>query len=58
MNNVIYHKTFKTSKTMNETKKKRVATAQPCVAGKQPVGVLPITKKGFEGFVSFVTKKR
>ena len=31
-----------------------------CVAaGKQPVGLLPTTQEiGFEGFVSFVTKKR
>ena len=43
---------------MYKSKDKRVATAQPCVAGKQPVGVLPPTSnKGFEGFASFVTKK-
>lgn len=41
---------------MNKSKEKRVATAQPCVAGKQPVGLLsPTRKEGFEGFVSFVT---
>jgi len=43
---------------MKKTKEKRVATAQPCVAGKQPVGLLPPTlKKGFVGFVGFVSKK-
>ena len=41
---------------MNKSKEKRVATAQPCVAGKQPVGLLsPAQKKGFEGFAGFVT---
>ena len=39
----------------NKSKEKCVATAQPCVAGKQPVGVLPLTgNKGFVGFVGFV----
>jgi hypothetical protein len=36
------HKTYK---TMQNIKEKRVATAQPCVAGKQPVGLLSPTKK-------------
>ena len=32
-----------------------MATAQPCVAGKQPVGVLPPSfEKSFAGFDSFV----
>lgn len=30
---------------MYKTKDKRVATAQPCVAGKQSVGLLPQTIK-------------
>ena len=30
---------------MYKTKDKRMATAQLCVAGKQPVGLLPQTKK-------------
>ena len=48
------HKTFK---TMQNFKDKQKATAQPCVARKQPVGVLPPTcNKGFEGFASYVTK--
>ena len=38
---------------------KQMATAQLCVAGKQPVGMLPLTcNKGFEGFAGFVTKRR
>ena len=42
----------------NKPKEKRVAAAQPCAAGKQPVGVLPLTsKKGFESFAGFVTKR-
>ena len=41
---------------MNASKEMHVATAQPCVAGKPPVGALsPISK---EGFVRFVTKKK
>ena len=43
---------------MNKSKEKCVATAQPCVAGKQPVGLLsPTQKKGFECFAGFVTKR-
>ena len=30
---------------MYNSKDKRVAAAQPCVAGKQPVGVLPTAMK-------------
>ena len=30
------------------------ATAQPCVAGKQPVGLLPPRLNGFACFVGFV----
>ncbi len=41
---------------MFDSKDKRMATAQPCVAGKQPVGMLPTTfEKGFVSFASFVT---
>ena len=32
---------------MNKSKEKRVATAQPCVAGKQPVGLLSQHEKWF-----------
>jgi hypothetical protein len=40
------HKTHKTCKTMiYKSKENRMATAQPCVAGKQPVGVLSPTQK-------------
>ena len=42
---------------MQNFKKKCEATAQPCVAGKQPVGLLSHpTKEGFVGFDGFVTK--
>ena len=34
------------------------ATAQPCVARKQPIGVLPTTfENGFDCFAGFVTIK-
>ena len=43
----------------HKSRENRMATAQPCVAGKQPVGVLsPTQKKGFEGFAGFVKKNR
>jgi len=43
---------------MQNLKEKRVATAQPCVAGKQPVGLLSQPRKqSFESFVGFVTKQ-
>jgi hypothetical protein len=52
----LYHKTDKTSKTINSY---RIGCggAQPLAAGKQPVGVLPPTKKSFVGFAGFVGKK-
>jgi hypothetical protein len=34
-----------------------VGGSQPLAAGKQPVGVLPPTKKSFVGFAGFVGKK-
>jgi hypothetical protein len=34
-----------------------MATAQPCVAGKQPVGVLPPFEKSFAGFDGFVQQQ-
>ena len=49
-------KTFKTNKTMNKPNEKCVAAAQPCAAGKLPVGKLshnPNTM-GFVCFVGFV----
>lgn len=55
MFNSIYHKTCKTYKTMNKLEK-RVATAQPCVAGKLPVGKFSHTSKklSFGCFFCFV----
>ena len=42
----------------NKSKEKRMAARNRVAAGKQPVGVLPPTsKKGFEGFAGFVTKR-
>ena len=53
------NKTYKTNKTMNNSKEKRVAARNHVAARKQPVGVFPSTsKKGFEGFAGFVTKKK
>ena len=44
---------------MNNSKEKRVAARNHVAARKQPVGVFPSTsKKGFEGFAGFVTKKK
>ena len=42
----------------NKSKEKRMAARNRVAAGKQPVGVLPPTsKKGFESFAGFVTKR-
>ena len=56
---VFYHKTIKTCKTMSMLIIKTKRLHNCVAAGKQPVGLLPTTQEiGFEGFVSFVTKKR
>ena len=53
------HKTYKTCKTMNKTKEKRVAAPNRVAAGKRAGWPLsPPCKKGFEGFAGFVTKKK
>ena len=53
-----YHKTNKTSKTMNKYKEKRVAAPNRVAAGKRASWPLsPTLKIGFEGFAGFVTKK-
>ena len=49
-----YHKTFKTGKTMNMSKDKCEAAAQPCAAGKLSVGKLSLTKNKTRLF-GFVT---
>ena len=55
MFNSVYHKTCKTYKTMNKFDK-RVTTAQPCVAGKLPVGKFSHASinRSFGCFVGFV----
>ena len=53
------HKTYKTCKTMNKNKEKRVAARNRVAAGKRAGWPLsPPCKKDFEGFAGFVTKKK
>jgi hypothetical protein len=51
------HKTYKTYKTMNKSKEKRVAARNRVAAGKRASWPLsPQPKYGFESFAGFVTK--
>ena len=53
------HKTYKTCKTMNKTKEKRVAARNRVAAGKRAGWPLsPTEENGFVGFVGFVTKQK